>query len=160
MLRVEQHLIPRHELHDSPSGVERLLAPVLPLLQQRPHLRRHAPQQMRSRLARPGRDRGVGGGGGIEGAAGMLAAVSVEGCVAGPERRRRVIDGKFNQRDERRPVVGALTGKGAQDIGNDAIDALNLAGGVMMVWRAEDERRTQCGVQVRPEGASEARVAV
>ena len=39
-------------------------------------------------------------------------------------------------------------------------DALYHTGGVVMVWRAEDERRTQRRVQARSECAGEARVAV
>ena len=35
-------------------------------------------------------------------------------------------------------VVGALAGKGAQYVGDDAVDALDLAGGVVVVLQAED----------------------
>ena len=74
MLRVEQHLICNCE-HVPPVVVELLLAPVLPLLQQRPPLGRDTPHEMGSGLARVTSERGVGGGGRGEGAAGMLAAV-------------------------------------------------------------------------------------
>ena len=41
-----------------------------------------------------------------------------------------------------------------------AVDALYLTGGVVVVWRAENERRSQRLVQARPKCAGEARVAV
>ena len=72
----------------------------------------------------------------------MLATVGVEGRVTGPERRHRVIKRELNQRHEGGPVVGPLAGKGAQDVGNDTVDALDLARGVVVVRRAEDERST------------------
>ena len=72
-------------------------------------------------------------------AAGVLAAVGVEGRVAGPEGRRRVADRGLRQRREGRPVVGTLAGEG--DMIDDAVDALDLAAGVVAVWRAEDECR-------------------
>ena len=64
-----------------PRGEQHRLASVLPLLQQCPHLGRHAPHQVRSRLARP---RSFGGE--------VPAAVSVKGRVAGPEGRLKVAD--------------------------------------------------------------------
>ena len=90
----------------------------------------------------------------------MLAAVGVEGRVAGAERRGGVVDRELRQRHEGRPVVGTLAGEGAQDVGDDAVDAFYLAGGVVMMRRAVDERGAQRRVQARPECAGEARVAV
>ena len=84
MLRVQQHLVSRSEVQVSPGGVVIRLAPVLSLLQQRPHFRSHAPHQVRSSLARP---RWVGCSGGVQGAVGVLAAVGVNGRVAGAEER-------------------------------------------------------------------------
>ena len=46
-------------------------------------------------------------------------------------------------------------GEGAQDVGDDAVDALDLAGSVVVVRGAEDERRFERLVQTRPEGARE-----
>jgi hypothetical protein len=47
-------------------------------------------------------------------------------------------------------------------VDNDAVDTLDLqvAGRVVVEKRAEDERGTERGVQLCPEGAGEARVAV
>ena len=84
MTRVEQHLVPHGELHVPPVGVELRLLPVLPLLQQRPHLRRDTPHQMGSSLARFHGGRRIGGIGRGEWAAGVLAAVGVQGRVAPP----------------------------------------------------------------------------
>ena len=69
-------------------SVELRLAPVLPLLLhwQRPHFRRHAAHEGRSGLAGPGGGDRVLAGRRVERAAGMLAAISVEGRVAGAER--------------------------------------------------------------------------
>ena len=53
VLRVRQHLVPHSELHVPPGGVELRLAPVLSLLQQRPHFRSHEPHQVRDSLAGP-----------------------------------------------------------------------------------------------------------
>ena len=39
MFRVQQHFVAHSELHVPAMSVELRLAPVLPLLQQRPHLR-------------------------------------------------------------------------------------------------------------------------
>ena len=51
---VEQRPVSRRESHAPPASVELRLAPVLPLLQQRPHFRRHAADEGRSGLAGPG----------------------------------------------------------------------------------------------------------
>jgi hypothetical protein len=45
-----------------------------------------------------------------------------------------------------------------QHVGNDAFDALDLAGRVVAKMRAEDERGTERGVQPGPGGAGETRV--
>ena len=37
-----------------------------------------------------------------------------------------------------RPVVRTLAGEGAQNVSDDAVDALDLTGRVMTVWQAED----------------------
>ena len=57
---------------------------------------------------------------------------------------------------------GRVGCEGAQDVGVDAVssDALDLAGGVVVVGRAEDEQGTELGVQPSPASADEARVAV
>jgi hypothetical protein len=83
VLRVEEHLVPRCELNVPPVGVERSLALILPLLQQRPQLRRHARHHVRGRLARAGGGDGVGGVGRGEGATRVLTAVGVERRVTG-----------------------------------------------------------------------------
>ena len=85
----------------------------------------------------------------------MLAAVGVERRVATPEGRRRIVDRKLDLRHEGRPVVCALAGEGVQDVGDDAVGALYLAGGLMMMRRAVDERGAQRRVHARPEGAGE-----
>ena len=46
----EEHFVPHGEANVPPVRVELLLAPVLPLLQQRPHLGRDAPHQVRNGL--------------------------------------------------------------------------------------------------------------
>jgi len=51
VLGVEQHLVPHGEAHVPPLRVEFRLAPILPLLQQRPHLARHLRKQAGSRVA-------------------------------------------------------------------------------------------------------------
>ena len=74
VLRVQQHLVPHSEL-----------VPVLMLLLPRQHFRSHAPHQVRGSFAGP---RWVGCSRGGQGAAaGVPAAVGVEGRVAGAERR-------------------------------------------------------------------------
>jgi hypothetical protein len=57
---------------------------------------------------------------------------------------------------------GPLACEGAQHVGDDAVysDALDLAGRVVVVRRAEDEQGTELGVQPGPASADEARVAV
>ena len=64
----------------------------------------------------------------------MLAAISVEGRVAGAELRRLVVDGELDERHQVRPVFAPFAGEGAQD-GDDTFDA--LAGCVVVVRRAE-----------------------
>ena len=119
VLRVQQHLVPHRKLHVPPGGVELRLAPVLPLLQQRPHLLCHAPQENGRVLAWTRWVRGRGEG---KRAAGVLATIGVEG-LATPEGRRRVVDREVDQRHQGRPVVSTLAGEGAQDVGDDAVDA-------------------------------------
>ena len=80
--------------------------------------------------------RGVMGGG--------VAVVCVEGRAVGPARRRRVVDREPDQRHESQPVVGALAVKGAQDVGDDAVDAFDLACSVLMVWRARRALYGRC----------------
>jgi hypothetical protein len=70
----------------------------------------------------------------------VLTAVGVEGRVPGAELLRRIVDGELDQRHEVRPVVRPLTGEGAKHLGNDAMHALDLARGVVVVLRAKDER--------------------
>jgi hypothetical protein len=70
----------------------------------------------------------------------VLTAVGVEGRVPGAELLRRIVDGELDQRHEVRPVVRPLTGEGAKHFGNDAMHALDLARGVVVVLRAKDER--------------------
>ena len=82
MLRVKQHFVSCRELNVPAMGVEFRLAQVLPLLQQRPHFRRHARHQVRGGLARPGGGRWVGCVGRGERTARVLTAVGVEGRVA------------------------------------------------------------------------------
>ena len=103
--------------------------------------------------------RWVRGRGGGKRAAGVLAAVGVEGRVATSEGRRCAVDRELDRRHEGRPVVDILAGEGAQDVGDEAVDAPCFAGGVMMMWRAVDERGAQPHVhRARPQGAGEARV--
>ena len=108
VLRVQEHLVLHVELHVPPGGVELCLAPVLPLLQQRPHLHRHAPHETGSVLARTRwvRDRDAGG----KRAEGVLAAVGEEEHVTTPEGRRGIVDRELDQRHEALPVVGTLAG--------------------------------------------------
>jgi hypothetical protein len=54
----------------------------------------------------------------------------------------------------------AVVNEGAKNIGQDAIDSLDLSRGLVMVGGAENKRSTESLVQRRPEVASEARVAV
>ena len=90
----------------------------------------------------------------------MLAAISVEWRVAGAERGRQVVDGKLDERHQVWPVVAPFAGEGAQNVADDAVDALDLAGCVVVMLLAEHERRSELLVQTRPEGAREAHVAV
>ena len=62
MLRVQQHLGPHLELPVPPGGVELRRAPVLLLLQQRPHQRRLAALESGRVLACIRRVGGLGGG--------------------------------------------------------------------------------------------------
>ena len=71
------------------------LVPVLPLLQQRPHLSRHAAHESRCGLAGPGGCGRVLAGWRGERAAGVLAAISLERRVAGAGRGHGVIDGEL-----------------------------------------------------------------
>ena len=75
---------------------------------------------------------------------GGVAVVCVEGRAVGPARRRRVVDREPDQRHESQPVVGALAVKGAQDVGDDAVDAFDLACSVLMVWRARRALYGRC----------------
>ena len=143
MCRVEQHLVPDGEAHVPAVRVELRLAPVLPLLQQCPHLARYLRQQVGRRRSVASRGGSVWRRGQEQWAARVLAAVGVEGRVAGAERRRRVVDRKLDQRHELGPVVAALAGEGAQHVGDDAVDALRLGVGVVVVRRAEDELGAQ-----------------
>ena len=136
MLRVQQHPVPHSQLHVPPGGVERRLAPLLPRLQQRPHLLRHAPHESAQRVL--AWNRGVMGHGGGKRAAGVMAAVGVERRVATSEGRRWVADRGLDRRRQGRPGVGTLAGEGTRDAGGDAVDAFYLAGAVMMMWRAVD----------------------
>ena len=90
----------------------------------------------------------------------MLAAISVEWRVAGAERGRQVVDGNLDERHQVWPVVAPFAGEGAQNVADDAVDALDLAGCVVVMLLAEHERRSELLVQTRPEGAREAHVAV
>ena len=81
MFRVQQHFVAHSELHVPAMSVELRLAPDLSLLQQRPHLRRHAARERCCGLAGPGGDSRVSAGRRGEGAAGVLAAIGVEGRV-------------------------------------------------------------------------------
>ena len=160
VLRFKQHLVPHCELHVPAVGVELRLAAVLPLVQQRPYLGRDMPHEMSSGLAGVPGERGVGGVGRGEGTAGMLAAVGKEGRVAQPHGTRGVIYGELSERHEVRPVIASINRKGAQDINNNTVNVFDLAGGVVVVLRAEDQRHTERLVQTRPEGARESRGAV
>ena len=62
MLRVQQNLGPHLELRVPPGGVELRLAPLLPLLQQRPHQRRLTALESGRVLAWICRVGGLGGG--------------------------------------------------------------------------------------------------
>ena len=86
MLGVEEHLVPRCEPHVPPVSVELRLAPVLPLLEQRPHLGRYASHEVGYSLAITHGDSWVGSLRWSERAARVLAAVGVERCVAGAQR--------------------------------------------------------------------------
>ncbi len=59
-----------------------------------------------------------------------------------------------------RPVVTTLSGEGAQDIGYTTVDTLDLAGGVVVVRRAKDQRGAQRGMQSRPADTGVTRVTV
>ena len=72
---------------------------------------------------------------------GVLAAIGVEGRVSRAERGRRVFDGKLDERHKVWPVFTPVAGEGAQDVGDDAVDALDLAGSVVVVLGAEVSRR-------------------
>ena len=64
---------------------------------------------------------GSGAAEGVRGAAGVLAVIGVEGRVAGPEERRRVVDPNSSYSTsgtKGRPVVGTLADEGAQTSGN------------------------------------------
>ena len=80
----------------------------------------------------------------------MLAAISVEGRAAGAERGRKVVDGEPDERHRVRPVVAPFAGEGARTSAMMP-SAVYLAGCVVVVRRAEDQRRSQRLVQTRPE---------
>ena len=86
MFSVKEHLVADSEAEVPAVSVELCLAPVLPLLQQRPDLACHLAQQACSSLAVARRRRRVGWCCQEQGAAGVLAAVGVEGRVARSER--------------------------------------------------------------------------
>ena len=88
----------------------------------------------------------------------MLAAVGIEGCVPGAKRRRGVVDGELDQRHEVGQSSARSPAKERSTSVIDTVDALDLAGRVLVVRRTEDERGTECGVQPGPEGAGESRV--
>ncbi len=69
----------------------------------------------------------------------MLTTVGVEGRVARAQRGSRVVDGEFHEWHELWPVVTAVSGKGAQDVDDDAINTLDLARGGVLVLQAQDE---------------------
>ena len=80
----------------------------------------------------------------------MLAAISVEGRVVGAERGRRVIDGKLDERHQVLPVVAPVASEGAQDVGYDAVDVLDLAGCVVTIsTAATDQGRAGQGRRLR-----------
>jgi hypothetical protein len=84
------------------------------------------------------------------GARPLLAAVGVEGRVAGAKRLRRVVNREFEQRHELGPVVTSLAGKGAEHVSNCAVNVsnhaitLDLARGVVVVRGPEDQRGAAC----------------
>ena len=82
MFRVEQHIVSRGKLHVPSESVKLSLAPVLPLLQQHPHLSRHAARKGRSGMAASGGGGQVLAGRRGERASGVLAAISPEGRIA------------------------------------------------------------------------------
>ncbi len=71
----------------------------------------------------------------------MGAAVDEEGCQVATKRRRRVVDGEHGERQVTVPVVRAAVGEGAQSVADDAVGALHLGVGVLVVRRADDEAR-------------------
>ena len=132
--------------------VELRLPPALLLLQQRPHLRRHAPHQVQDALAGPGGGRGDGGplvaawralvapgGGALRG----LSRVSGEGLVARPGRQCRVIAGELDRRDELGPLGRFLSSARSPamtpNVGDEYTgwDADALAGSGAAVGRAD-----------------------
>ncbi len=134
MLYVKEHLVPHREQHVPPVRVKLRLESGLAFLQQRLNLLCHTHHEVCCRLAVAHLSCWVGRRRRGERAAGVLVTVSVEGSVAEAERRHRVIDGEFDQRHERRPVVAALVGKGAQDVGNDTINALMRSTLPVVLW--------------------------
>ena len=50
-----------------------------------------------------------------------------------------MVDGEVSKRYEVRPVVAAVSRKTAQNISDDNVHALDLAGGVVVMRRSEDK---------------------
>jgi hypothetical protein len=142
---------PHCKLHVPQVGVELGLASHVLLLQQRPHLRRHARHQVRGGLAGPGGRRRVGRVLSGERAARALTGVARSGLYSKPSGDAESLMANYAsgnnsaggaefERHELRPVVPMLAGGGALDIGYDAVEAFRLAGGIVVVRRTERER--------------------
>ena len=90
----------------------------------------------------------------------MLAAVRVEGRVAGAERRGGIIDGEIDKRDQVWPVVLSVVDEGPQHILDDPIHALDLAGGIVVVRRPKNQGGSQHAVEGRPRIRCEPHVVI
>ena len=77
----------------------------------------------------------------------VLAVVSKEWGEASAEGGSCVVDGELHQRGELRPVVLPVIDEGAQDVCNDTVDLLDLACGVVVLWRPKNEGGAQRAVQ-------------
>ena len=129
VLRVDEDLVARVEVHVAPMGVQLGLALILALLQQGTHVRRHLREEAGGGLTVAVRRCRVWLGWSVQWAARVLAAVRVEERVAGAERRRGIVDGELDDRGQLRPVVAALADEGPKYVSYNTINSFRLAGG-------------------------------
>ena len=71
----------------------------------------------------------------------MRAAIDEKGRQVVAERGGSILDGELGEREMTVPIVLAAVGVGAQRVADDAVSALDLGVGVLVVRRADNEAR-------------------